>query len=129
MIKTQISRTQLYASEKMGLGGNYSVRGFDSTALNGDFGILYRNDLTYYPPSLKGFIIAPSLGIDLGFVSDIFNPASEELGNKGFLSGGGLGVKVSFKEYFQAQIWGYLPFYNPKKQRERNFYFSLSCGF
>lgn len=129
VIKTQISRTQLYASEKMGLGGSYSVRGFDSAALNGDFGVLYRNDLTYYPTSLKGLMIAPSLGIDLGFVSDVFNPASEELGNKGFLSGGGFGFKISFKEYFQAQVWGYFPFYNPRKQKERNFYFSLSCGF
>lgn len=128
-IKTQVSRTQLYASEKMGLGGIYSVRGFDSSVLSGDFGILNRNDLTYYPPSLWGFVIAPSLGVDMGYVADLFSPASFRLGNKGFVSGGGVGLKMQYGEFFQAQIWGYIPFYNPHKQKERNFYFSIGGGF
>lgn len=128
LVKTQFSRTQLYASEKMGLGGMYSVRGFESNALSGDFGVLNRNDLTYYPPSLKGFVIAPSIGVDMGYVADIFTPSSLALGNQGFLSGGGVGIKVNYKEYFQAQIWGYKAFYNPKKERERYFYFSIGCG-
>lgn len=128
LVKTQFSRTQLYASEKMGLGGMYSVRGFESNALSGDFGVLNRNDLTYYPPSLKGFVIAPSIGVDMGYVADIFTPSSLALGNRGFLSGGGVGIKMNYKEYFQAQIWGYKAFYNPKKERERYFYFSIGCG-
>ena len=128
LVKTQFSRTQLYASEKMGLGGMYSVRGFESNALSGDFGILNRNDLTYYPPSLDGFIIAPSIGIDMGYVADIFSPSSFALGNRGFLSGGGIGLKMNYKEYFQAQIWGYKAFYNPKKEKERYFFFSIGCG-
>lgn len=128
LVKTQFSRTQLYASEKMGLGGMYSVRGFESNALSGDFGILNRNDLTYYPPSLNGFIIAPSIGIDMGYVADIFSPSSFTLGNRGFLGGGGIGLKMNYKEYFQAQIWGYKAFYNPKKEKEKYFYFSIGCG-
>lgn len=128
-IKTQISRTQLYASEKMGLGGIYSVRGFDGAALSGDFGVLNRNDLSYYIPPFYGMSVVPSIGIDLGYVADIYTPASFKMGNKGFVSGGGIGAKINYKQYLQAQVWGYMPFYNPYKQKERNFYFSIGCGF
>lgn len=113
----------------MGLGGIYSVRGFDSTALSGDFGMLNRNDLSYYIPPFYGVSIAPSIGVDMGYVADIYTPASFSMGNKGFVSGGGIGIKLDYKQYFQAQIWGYMPFYNPNKQKERNFFFSISGGF
>ncbi len=128
LIKTQFSRTQLYASEKMGLGGMYSIRGFENNALSGDFGILNRNDLVYDLLNFKGFAITSSIGIDMGYVIDLFTPSSFILRNRGFLSGGGIGLRMNYKEYFQVQLWGYKAFYNPRKEKERYFYFSVGCG-
>ncbi|ANV98348.1 hypothetical protein BBW65_05825 [Helicobacter enhydrae] len=127
LLKTQVSRTQLYASEKMGLGGIYSVRGFDSNVLSGDFGVLNRNDLSYFLPSLYGVSFAPSLCVDMGYVKEIYTPSA--FATKGFVSGGGIGVKISYKDYLQTQIWGYMPFYHSDKQRFKYLYLSLGVGF
>ncbi|PAF52260.1 ShlB/FhaC/HecB family hemolysin secretion/activation protein [Helicobacter sp. 13S00477-4] len=119
--KTQISRDELYASEKMTIGGRYTVRGFDHFSLSGQMGILYRNDLMAYLPRFFGITLAPSLGADIGYVSNITtkNP------NPGLLSGGGIGLQL-FSKYFNAQIWEYLAFYNPYQSPTQNLFFSLA---
>lgn len=119
-IKTQISRDRLYASEKMTIGGRYSVRGFNHFSLSGQMGVLYRNDLTMYLPSFWGITLAPSLGVDMGYVRDI----TETREPAGFLSGGGIGIQLLSK-YFNAQVWGYSPFYNPYNAPTQNLYFSV----
>lgn len=127
-VKTQVSRTQLYASEKFGLGGIYSVRGFDTQALSGEFGILNRNDLAYYLPLFFNLSVVPSLGLDMGYVSDIYGRVSYDLGNKGFLIGGGAGLKILWGKYLNLQFWGYAPMYNPKNLKGRYFYMSAEFG-
>lgn len=122
-IKTQISRDKLYASEKMAIGGRYSVRGFNHFSLSAQMGVLYRNDLMAYLPSFWGITLAPSLGIDMGYVRNL--AGSNE--NAGFLSGGGLGVQL-FSKYFNAQLWGYTPFYNPYNAPTQNLFFSTGLS-
>lgn len=119
-IKTQISRDQLYASEKMTIGGRYSVRGFNHFSLSGQMGVLYRNDLKMYLPSFWGVTLAPALGADMGYVRDI----TQSNEPAGFLSGGGIGIELLSK-YFNAQVWGYTPFYNPYNAPTQNLYFSI----
>lgn len=122
-IKTQISRDRLYASEKMTIGGRYSVRGFNHFSLSGQMGVLYRNDLTMYLPSFWGITLAPALGVDMGYVRDI----AESGEPAGFLSGGGIGIQLLSK-YFNAQVWGYSPFYNPYNAPTQNLYFSVGVS-
>lgn len=122
-IKTQISRDQLYASEKMTIGGRYSVRGFNHFSLSGQMGVLYRNDLMMYLPSFWRMTLVPSIGVDMGYVRDIVGNNKEN----GFLSGGGVGIKLICK-YFNTQVWGYMPFYNPYKAPTQNLYFSIGVS-
>lgn len=122
-IKTQISRDRLYASEKMTIGGRYSVRGFNHFSLSGQMGVLYRNDLMMYLPSFWGITLAPSVGVDMGYVSDITTNSNEN----GFLSGGGVGIQI-LRKYFNTQVWGYMPFYNPYKAPTQNLYFSAGVN-
>ncbi|PAF43087.1 ShlB/FhaC/HecB family hemolysin secretion/activation protein [Helicobacter sp. 11S03491-1] len=123
-LKTQVSRTRLYANEKFNLGGIYSVRGFDSSALNGEIGILNRNDLAYYFPPFFRISLVPTLGIDMGYTTDIYMNSQDRLRNQGFLIGGGGGLKIYWGRYFNTEIWGYAPFYNPSKLKGRYFYAS-----
>lgn len=123
VIKTQISRDQLYASEKMTIGGRYSVRGFNHFSLSAQMGVLVRNDLMMYLPSFWGITLAPSLGADMGYVKDLVGDNK----NAGFLSGGGVGIQL-FSKYFNAQIWGYAPFYNPYNASTLNLFFSVGMN-
>lgn len=43
----QWSNDTLYSSERLSIGGEYSVRGFKGASLSGDEGYYWRNDLTY----------------------------------------------------------------------------------
>ena len=95
MLKTQVSQSDLYASEKMSIGGRASVRGFDGLSLSGQIGVIFRNDLVYYLPSFSGVTFAPSLGLDAGYVQDF----KEKVDKYNFLSGGGVGLKM-FAPYF-----------------------------
>lgn len=124
-IKTQVSRTRLYASEKFGLGGIYSVRGFDSLVLNGEVGILNRNDLSYYLPSFFKTTFVPTIGLDMGYTTDIYKNSSYDLQNSGLLIGGGIGLKFYWGKYFNAEVWGYHPIYNPKSLKGRYFYVNI----
>lgn len=124
-VKTQVSRTQLYASEKLSLGGIYSVRGFDSLVLSGEVGVLYRNDFSYYAKSVYGVRFVPSIGLDMGYSLNLYEkPTLDKL-----LTGGGVGLKLYVSKYFNAEVWGYVPLYNPSKLDKRHFYFSVGSMF
>ncbi|MDO7252686.1 ShlB/FhaC/HecB family hemolysin secretion/activation protein [Helicobacter cappadocius] len=125
LVKTQVSRGRLYASEKFGLGGIYSVRGFDSLVLNGEMGILNRNDITYYLPPFFKISLAPAIGLDMGYTTDIYKNTDYVSRNNGSLIGGGVGLKFYWGKYFNAEIWGYHPIYNPNTLKGRYFYANL----
>lgn len=128
-IKTQISRTQLYASEKFSLGGIYSVRGFDSLVLNGEAGILCRNDFSYYVKSIKSLRFIPSLALDIGYSTNLYDKIDVALKGDNALMGGGVGLKLHISKYVNAEVWGYMPLYNPKNLPKRHFYFSVGGVF
>ncbi|RDU70084.1 ShlB/FhaC/HecB family hemolysin secretion/activation protein [Helicobacter cholecystus] len=123
MLKTQISQSDLYASEKMNIGGRASVRGFDGLSLSEQIGVIYRNDLVIYLPSVAGVIFAPSLGLDAGYVQDF----KESVDQYNFLSGGGVGIKM-FASYFNMEFWWYYPIYNPYKVQTQSFYLSFGVN-
>lgn len=123
MLKTQVSQSDLYASEKMSIGGRASVRGFDGLSLSGQIGVIFRNDLVYYLPSFAGITFAPSLGLDAGYVQDF----KEDVDKYNFLSGGGVGLKM-FAPYFNMEFWWYYPIYNPYKVQTQNFYLSFGVN-
>lgn len=128
-IKTQVSRTQLYASEKFSLGGIYSVRGFDSLVLNGEVGVLCRNDFSYYIKPIKSLRFIPSFALDIGYSTNIYDKLDSSLKGNNTLMGGGMGLKLHISRYFNAEVWGYMPLYNPKNLDKRYFYFSIGAVF
>ncbi len=123
LFKTQISQGDLYASEKMSIGGRASVRDFDGLSLSGQIGAIWRNDLVYYLPSFAGITLAPSLGLDVGYVQDF----KEKVDGYNFLSGGGIGLKM-FAPYFNLELWWYHPIYNPYEVQTQNFYLSFGVS-
>jgi len=67
----QWSNDTLYGSERVSIGGEYSVRGFKGTSLSGDEGYYWRNDLTYRI-GLWPYIgqITTVLALDTGTISE-----------------------------------------------------------
>ena len=128
-IKTQISRTQLYASEKFSLGGIYSVRGFDSLVLNGEVGVLCRNDFSYYIKPIKTLLFIPSIALDIGYSTNLYDKLDDSLKGDNTLMGGGVGLKLHISKYINAEVWGYMPLYNPKNLPKRHLYFSVGSVF
>ncbi len=51
----QLSLDELYGTEQISIGGNYSIRGFDQTSLAGDSGFHIRNDLEINPAEFIKF--------------------------------------------------------------------------
>lgn len=92
----QYSDDILPGAERIGLGGLYSIRGFDDAGIGGDSGFYLRNELTWHsnPQSYKKLSkytgrLSPWLGLDVGGVlSDSY--AQEE---EGWLAGAALGLK------------------------------------
>ena len=100
-IKTQAAQNRLYANEQILIGGRYAVRGFQGINLAGQFGVIWRNDISvYFPLFGKGkwqLTIAPSLGLDAGYIRDLLRSASSNLPYSGvFLSGGGIGMQCLY---------------------------------
>lgn len=87
----------LYSTEKVQIGGPYTVRGFDKQTLNGEFGGYVRNELSWYPrlseesPFLN-IIGRPSLfaGFDVGTIINDFAEPSQEKTLSGLIFGGRL---------------------------------------
>ena len=69
MLKTQVSQSDLYASEKMSIGGRASVRGFDGLSLSGQIGVIFRNDLVYYLPSFSHKNVKTKIPIGLPIIN------------------------------------------------------------
>ncbi|RDU69171.1 hypothetical protein CQA66_09020 [Helicobacter aurati] len=131
-IKTQVAQNRLYANEQILIGGRYAVRGFQGINLAGQFGVIWRNDISvYFPLFEKGkwqLTIAPSLGLDAGYIRDLLRNASSNLPYSGvFLSGGGIGMQC-FVRYINIQTWWYFPLYSPHRFNTQSFFFSLALN-
>lgn len=86
-LRLQLSRSPLYLSEQMSIGGRYTVRGFDGeTVLAGERGFYLRNDFSL---PLAASAHAVYLGLDVGRVA---GPATRELAGRR-LAGAALGLR------------------------------------
>lgn len=124
-LKGQYAQSALIPSERMSIGGRYTVRGFDDDrGLSGDHGILLRQDLaidlTKQPQQHQFYI-----GLDAGYVR-MRNPEQNQLllGHK--LVGSTIGLKGYIKPLqISYNIFSGYPIYQPqyfsKKQWSNGF--------
>ncbi len=95
-IYAQHSDDTLPGTDRIGLGGLYSVRGFDDAGVAGDTGFYFRNELTWHtdPKHYKALApyigrISPWIGYDVGGIKV---DDSEEF-ERGWLTGVAAGIK------------------------------------
>jgi hemolysin activation/secretion protein len=87
----QYSRDNLLTAEKIGLGDEFTVRGFKGPALWGDQGIYISNTVTM-PLKLWGGTVSPLLGLDSGYARDVSYKQ-----NNGGITGLAIGASGSWR--------------------------------
>lgn len=107
----QWSNDTLYGSERLSIGGEYSVRGFKGHSISGDEGYYWRNDLTYqlgqWPVIGR---ISSQLALDTGGIKkDDF----DEL-EKGSLAGASLSLLARAKHHSSSFSVGF-PLQSPSR--------------
>ncbi|KUI99914.1 ShlB/FhaC/HecB family hemolysin secretion/activation protein [Vibrio sp. MEBiC08052] len=87
----QWSNDTLYGSQRVSIGGEYSVRGFKDVSISGDQGYYWRNDLSY-PLGTLPYIgqISAQWAVDTG---SIVRDKNDEL-ERGSLMGSSLGIQT-----------------------------------
>jgi hemolysin activation/secretion protein len=90
-IGAQYSKDNLLVAEKIGLGDEFTVRGFKGPALWGDQGVYISNTVSL-PLSVLGGTVSPSLGLDSGYVRDVTYKQ-----NSGGITGLALGASGSWR--------------------------------
>jgi hemolysin activation/secretion protein len=123
-LRLQGNDTPLTPQDRFGIGGRYTVRGFDGeSSLSGDSGWLLRQELGW---SLGNSGQEFYLGIDAGGVD---GQSAELLAGKA-LSGGVIGLRGSYRK-LQYDIFVGAPLYKPSgfKTAETTAGFSLNLAF
>lgn len=93
-LKTQYAQEALVPSERMSIGGRYSVRGFDGErTLSGDMGATFRQDVSF---PIKQSNHSLYLGLDAGTVA-MSNKEQDNLLLGHTLVGGAIGIKGQIK--------------------------------
>jgi len=97
------TKKQKLGAGQINVGGNYSVRGFTNNGLSGYIGGFLRNTFSY-ANNISNLILAPYLGLDIGYISD----TTEDV-NPGMIIGSSLGMafiykKHSIKTYFNVPL-------------------------
>ncbi len=89
----QVAPKNIIASEQIGVGGIYSVRGFeDGGSLSGNNGLYIRNELSYLTSSKNG-TLSPYIAVDYGKVQE--NDQSEG----GQIVGGAVGARIDISDF------------------------------
>jgi hemolysin activation/secretion protein len=94
-LSAQRTRTTLYGSEQIAIGGLYSVRGFVRNSLSGDNGYYWRNELSIRQPLTIGGESVPTrfyVGYDTGEVANITANIPQ-----GRLAGMALGLSANWR--------------------------------
>lgn len=92
----QWSPDTLYGTERFGIGGVYSVRGFRDESITGDRGGYLRSEFIQYLPFLKSWGNLQSfLAYDIGWIENDKNDAFE----RGTLQGASAGLKLHGESY------------------------------
>ncbi|WP_457438963.1 ShlB/FhaC/HecB family hemolysin secretion/activation protein [Pseudomonas sp. TE3786] len=87
----QYSKDNLLTAEKIGLGDEFTVRGFRGPPLWGDQGIYLSNTVTL-PLNLLGGTVSPLIGLDSGYARDITYQQ-----NSGGITGLAIGASASWR--------------------------------
>ena len=97
-LRAEWSPDTLFGSERMTLGGYFTVRGFRDESIAGDEGVLLRNDLVWTLPSLGLGRVEDALGrielygaFDAGWVDDADNVSDAD----GGIAGTAVGLRAS----------------------------------
>lgn len=106
-LQAQWSPDTLYNSERIGLGGQYSVRGFDRTSINGDSGFYWRNDVSWQLPwNDYGLSHRLFIGYDFGaLVKDDRTSQATMKKEQGTLQGAALGYRLSHRFFSTEFQW------------------------
>ncbi len=109
----QYSKDNLLVAEKMGLGDEFTVRGFRGPPLWGDQGIYISNTLTRSLQILGGSI-SPLIGLDSGYARDVTKET-----NGGAIAGLAIGASGNWR-YGGASITLGLPLYMQDELKDGN---------
>lgn len=123
----QYSKDTLYGTERIGIGGQYSVRGFRDDTLAGDTGGYWRNELSWSPDiSQAGFLsdlvsyAQPYAAYDWGWIKTDHSEERE----RGTLSGIAFGIRTAGKYFSLSAEWAHglqSPSFLEKNDHEINF--------
>ncbi|ELI1809569.1 ShlB/FhaC/HecB family hemolysin secretion/activation protein [Vibrio fluvialis] len=93
---SQWTNDTLYGSQRLSIGGDYSVRGFKNQSLSGDSGYYWRNDMTYFWGSVPWLgAIYSVLALDTGAI----HPDQYDPYEKGHLTGTSLALSSGNQHY------------------------------
>lgn len=110
LIKAQYAQEALVPSERMAIGGRYSVRGFDGErSLSGDHGLLLRQDLSLNITPAH----AVYLGLDAGRVR-MDNPTQDALLAGHHLAGAAIGIKGTLPFGINYDVFTGYPLHAPE---------------
>lgn len=99
-LRGQYAQDALVPSERMSIGGRYTVRGFDGErTLSGDHGILLRQDLSFYPKALNSTKQSHALylGLDAGRIGMVNKEQADLLLGKSLI-GSAIGIKGTLQK-------------------------------
>ncbi|WP_172380754.1 ShlB/FhaC/HecB family hemolysin secretion/activation protein [Vibrio sp. Vb339] len=99
----QWSNDTLYGSERLSIGGEYSVRGFKGTSISGDEGYYWRNDLNYRLGQWSYIgALSAQVALDTGTIVEDSQDAYE----RGSLLGSSVSLKTQAKYASSSLTFG-----------------------
>ena len=113
----QWTNDTLYGSERVSIGGEYSVRGFKGTSLSGDEGYYWRNDVTYQIGQWPYVgAISAQVAVDTGSIAEDLEDQYEG----GSLMGSSFALRTSQKHASSSFTLG-LPIAAPSRLKKDDF--------
>ncbi len=102
-VNAQFGSDVLYGTDQLTGGGQYAVRGFDESNPAGDWGFVWRNDVSVpfevNLPAGPSLGLRPYLGLDVGRLwSNVDGLPDSFVPPEGGLAGGAVGVSFSYRQ-------------------------------
>lgn len=125
-LKAQYAQEALVPSERMSIGGRYSVRGFDGErALSGDIGVILRQDVSF---PIKQSNHSLYLALDAGSIA-MQNKEQDKLLLGHTLVGGAIGIKGQIKPFkLNYDFFAGHPIRQPKYFGDKDWVGGMSLG-
>ncbi|ROS05422.1 hemolysin activation/secretion protein [Sinobacterium caligoides] len=123
----QYSEDELFGSEQISIGGQYTVRGYKGNSLSGDSGGYWRNDVSldiatpFGGPWLTR--LSPFIGLDTGYVRSVFIDGDKYPR----LSGWATGVNANGQHWAATLQWSQ-PIKAPRYMRDTGEQFEFSVS-